>query len=62
MKYMNADYTGSKKILEINTRHPLIKNLSRMNMGDSKDPRMEVIASRVPELAQTATELLQRLG
>jgi molecular chaperone HtpG len=37
MKYMNKEYTGSKKILEINTRHPLIKNLSRINMADSKD-------------------------
>lgn len=37
MKYMNKEYTGSKKILEINTRHPLIKNLSRINMVDSKD-------------------------
>lgn len=38
MKYMNKDFTGSKKILEINTKHPLIKNLSRINMADSKDP------------------------
>jgi molecular chaperone HtpG len=37
MKYMNKDFAGSKKILEINTRHPLIKNLSRINMADSKD-------------------------
>ena len=38
MKYMNKDYAGSKKILEINTRHPLIKNLSRINIADSKSP------------------------
>lgn len=38
MKMMNKDYTGSKKILEINTSHPLIKNLSRLNMASSTDP------------------------
>jgi molecular chaperone HtpG len=38
MKMMNKDYSGSKKILEINTSHPLIKNLSRLNMASSTDP------------------------
>ena len=38
MKMMNKEFTSSKKILEINTRHPLIKNLSKINMADSKDP------------------------
>ncbi|HDL18636.1 MAG TPA: molecular chaperone HtpG [Bacteroidetes bacterium] len=38
MKAMNQDFTGSKKILEINTSHKLIKNLSRLNIGDGKDP------------------------
>ena len=40
MKMMNKDYTGSKKILEVNISHPLIKNLSRMNLADSSDPVM----------------------
>ncbi|RME01270.1 MAG: molecular chaperone HtpG, partial [Calditrichaeota bacterium] len=38
MKMMNQDYTGSKKILEVNLSHPLIKNLARLNLGDSSDP------------------------
>lgn len=38
MKMINKEYTGGKRILEINTAHPLIKNLSRINLGDSKDP------------------------
>ena len=38
MKMMNQEYAGAKKILEINTAHPLIKNLSRLNMGSSTDP------------------------
>ncbi len=38
MRALNKEFTGSKKILEINTSHPLIKNLSKLNLGDSKDP------------------------
>ena len=38
MKQLNKDFSGSKKILEINTAHPVIKNLSRLNMANSKDP------------------------
>lgn len=34
MKAMNQSYTGSKKILEINTSHQLIKNLSRIYIAD----------------------------
>jgi len=40
MKMMQQDFAGSKKIMEINTRHPLIKNLSRLNMGSSTDPML----------------------
>lgn len=32
------DFPGSKRILEINTAHPLIKNLSRLNLGSAADP------------------------
>lgn len=38
MKVLNKDYSGSKKILEINTSHPIIRNLSRINLGDSTNP------------------------
>ncbi|MFQ5628269.1 MAG: molecular chaperone HtpG [bacterium] len=38
MKMMNKDYAGAKKILEINTSHPLIKNLSRLNLASNTDP------------------------
>jgi molecular chaperone HtpG len=37
MKMMDKGFSGSKKILEINTHHPLIKNLSRINLMNSKD-------------------------
>ncbi|MEJ2636612.1 MAG: molecular chaperone HtpG, partial [Calditrichia bacterium] len=38
MRALNKEFTGSKKILEINTSHPLIKNLSKLNLGNSTDP------------------------
>lgn len=37
MKMMNKDFAGQKKILEINTTHPLIKNLSTLVLKDPKD-------------------------
>ena len=33
----------------------------RWKVGDSTDPRMELIAARVPELAASATRLLDEL-
>lgn len=51
MKMMNKDYTGQKKILEINTSHPLIKNLSTINLKDSKDP---VLRSSILQLYEAA--------
>jgi molecular chaperone HtpG len=41
MKMMNKDGAAapaSKKVLEINMEHPLIKNLSRMYLGDTNNP------------------------
>lgn len=38
MQFMDKQHTLSKRILEINTGHPIIKNLSRLNISDSKDP------------------------
>lgn len=38
MKMMNQDYAGSKKILEINLSHPLIKNLGKRIIADENDP------------------------
>jgi len=58
MKYMDKDFTGSKKILEINTRHPLIKNLSRINMADSKSP---ILRSCIMQLYEGILVLNQNL-
>lgn len=38
MKLMDKSYGGSKKILEVNVSHPLIKNLSRRNLASPTDP------------------------
>jgi molecular chaperone HtpG len=51
MKMMNKDYTGQKRILEINTKHPVIKNLSTINLKDSKDP---VLRSSILQLYEGA--------
>jgi molecular chaperone HtpG len=59
MKYMDTSFTGSKKILEINTGHPLIKNLSRINMGDSKDPLLRKCIMQLYEGALIINENLQ---
>ena len=37
MKMMNKEYSGSKKILEINLSHPLIKNLGKRIIADASD-------------------------
>lgn len=37
MQMMNKDYAGSKKILEINLSHPLIKNLGKKLIADDTD-------------------------
>jgi molecular chaperone HtpG len=38
MRMINKDYTGSKKIMEVNLSHPLIKNLWEIHQKDIKDP------------------------
>ncbi len=38
MKMMDKEYAGSKKILEINLSHPLIKNLGKKIIADDTDP------------------------
>ncbi len=52
MKMMDENYTSQKKILEINTNHPLIKNLARINLGDSKDSTLRKSILQLFEGAQ----------
>ncbi|MEW6087703.1 MAG: molecular chaperone HtpG [bacterium] len=74
MKMMNKDFRGSKKIMEVNTSHPLITNLSRMYMADANDPFIKKCVEQLYEgallaegsLASTAdfvkrmTEIMER--
>lgn len=41
MKMMNKETFGSKKILEINLSHPLIRNLSRIYIADKNSPLLK---------------------
>ncbi|MFA6571229.1 MAG: molecular chaperone HtpG, partial [Bacteroidota bacterium] len=38
MQYMDKNYSLSKKILEVNTSHQLIKNLSKIYIDDKTNP------------------------
>jgi len=68
MKMMNKDFVGSKKILEINTSHPLIKNLGKRIVGDSKDPILRACILQLYEGAllsennlESPTDFVQRM-
>jgi molecular chaperone HtpG len=68
MKMMDKDFTGSKKILEINTTHPLIKNLSKLNMADEKDPLLHSCILQIYDGAllindslETSTDFVKRM-
>ncbi len=68
MKLMQKDFKGSKRILEINTAHPLIKNLSRLNLADRTDPllRQSILqiyegAALVEGSLEDPTEFVRRM-
>ncbi|KJJ84617.1 molecular chaperone Hsp90 [Candidatus Omnitrophus magneticus] len=41
MKMMNKDYRSSKKILEVNMEHPVIKGMSQKYIANSSDPLLK---------------------
>lgn len=49
MKMFNKEYSGSKKILEVNLSHPLIKNLWAIYQQDSKSPTLKTMAFQLYE-------------
>ncbi|MBR9975976.1 MAG: molecular chaperone HtpG [Bacteroidetes bacterium] len=51
MKMMDSNFTSGKKILEVNLRHPLMKNLARINEADHDDP---VLAQAVEQMYEGA--------
>lgn len=68
MKMMNQEVKPQKKILEINPSHPLIKNLSRLNLGNSQDPLLRQSIMQIYESAllidgnlENPTEFVSRM-
>ena len=40
MKMLDKDFQGGRKLLEVNMEHPLIKNLSRLQLADAGNPML----------------------
>ena len=49
MKMMNSDMPAGKKILEVNTSHPIIRNLAGMIMADEKNPLIRTAMKQLYE-------------
>ena len=51
MKMFNKEYAGSKKIMEVNLSHPLVKNLWHRHQQDSKSPLLKTMVWQLYEAA-----------
>lgn len=51
MKMMNQEAPATKKILEVNMDHALVKNLSRLYMANNKDPMLATCMTQLYESA-----------
>lgn len=49
LRMMDANFAGGSKILEINTNHPLLKNLSQMQQEDSEIELIEKVIEQLYE-------------
>jgi len=49
MKMLDTNFTGSKKVLEVNMEHPILKNLARIYLADANDPRLRQYALHLYE-------------
>jgi len=54
MKIMDKEFKSSKKIMEINTSHPLINNLSRIYIADASNPLIKKCVEQLYEGALLA--------
>ncbi|MFA6233040.1 MAG: molecular chaperone HtpG [Bacteroidota bacterium] len=59
MKMMDSNFTSSKKILEVNLRHPLMKNLARLNGENHEDPTLVQAVEQMYEGALLVEDNLQ---
>jgi molecular chaperone HtpG len=51
MKALDKDFVGAKKVLEVNMEHPLIKNLSRIQLASPDSPLVRQYALHLYESA-----------
>jgi molecular chaperone HtpG len=68
MKMMDKEFSGSKRILELNLTHPLIQNLARLHAADSssvflRDCATQIYqgASLIDNTLSTPAEFVQRM-
>ncbi len=59
MKMMDQNYSSGKKILELNTAHPLIRNLSRIYEADAKSALLERSVTQLYEGAMLIEDNLE---
>jgi len=69
MKMMQSDMPAAKRILEVNTSHPIIRNLSGMIMADAANPLIKTAMKQLYEGAlllegglETTTGFLSRMN
>ncbi|MGB0131388.1 molecular chaperone HtpG [Chlorobium sp.] len=69
MKMMQADMPAAKKILEVNTSHPIIRNLSGMYMANAANPLIGTVILQLYDAAllhegglDSTTEFLSRMN
>jgi len=59
MKMMNKDFSGAKKILEVNLRHPLVKNLATINEKNHENPVLKQSVEQIYDGALLIEDNLQ---
>ena len=59
MKMMNKDFSGAKKILEVNLGHPLVRNLAAINERDHENPVLKEAVEQMYDGALLVEDNLQ---
>lgn len=58
MQMFDKNFAGNKRILEINTSHPIIKQLSKLNIADPADPQLRSSIKLIFDCAMLLEEQL----
>jgi len=59
MKMMDKNFSGAKKILEVNLKHPLVKNLAAINERDHESPVLKDSVEQIYDGALLVEDNLQ---